>query len=169
MTEPTVAAPPAAAPPAADPAAPTRSRRLHVLAGLRWLVARTLAVALFVGGAALGYNAFLTQQPPSTAVVDVATDGVPVPPAVEEFITALMANEPDALRSVVPAEPYQLLIAEMTRWGFTSISTVETLSTFVDGTRSATAIVMAGPTSNGAPITVNLVVHLDKGQLVNFR
>lgn len=155
--------------PAEAPPAPFGSRRLHLLAGLRWLVARLFAIALFVGGLALGYSAFLADQPEPTVVVDPATAGVATPTTVEEFITALTSNQPDALRSAVAPEPYQLLIAEMDRWGFVSITKVETLSTYADGPRSATELVMTGTTTAGVPVTVNLVVHVAGGQIVSFR
>lgn len=157
-------------PPVATPAPrPARTRALHLLAGIRWLVARAVAVALFVVGVALGYDAYLSSQPPPAVVVDPATEGVETPVAVTEFIEALISNDPDALRSVVPPDPYQLLIAEMDRWGFVSMMSVETLSTYVDGDASATEIVMTGSTTQGVPVTVNLVVHVDGGQIVSFR
>ena len=146
-----------------------RPRRLKVLAGLRWLVARTVAIAVFVAGVALGYSAFLTTQAPATPVVDPATTGVAAPAVVQEFIEALGSNDPGALRSAVPDAPYQLLVAEMARWSFQRVTHVETLSTFVDGPRSATELVLSGVSSTGTPISVNLVVHVDAGQIESFR
>ena len=146
-----------------------RKRVLRLVAGIYWLIARLFAIVLFVGGVALGYSAFLATQPEPTFVVDPAVQGVTTPAAVEEFIGALTSDDSDALRSVVPAEPYQLLIAEMARWGFTSVTNVETLSTMVDGSRTATEIVMSGPTETGVPVTVNLIVHVDDGQIASFR
>ena len=152
-------------------ATPSKGRRrvLRLVAGIYWLIARLFAIALFAAGALLGYNAFLANQPAPTFVVDPAVQGVAPPAAVEEFIGALTSNDSDALRSVVPAEPYQLLIAEMARWGFTSVASVETLSTMVDGDRTATEIVMTGPTDTGNPVTVNLIVHVEDGQIASFR
>ena len=156
---------------AAATATPSTGRRrvLRLVAGIYWLIARLFAIALFVGGVALGYSAFLATQPAPTFVVDPAVEGVAPPAAVEEFISALTSNDPDALRSVIPAEPYQLLIAEMARWGFTSVTSVERLSTMADGDRTATEIVMSGPTDSGVPVTVNLVIHVDAGQIASFR
>lgn len=148
---------------------PMKRRRLRLIAGIYWLIARLFAIALFAAGVALGYNAFLANQPPPPAVVSPAVEGSVAPAVVTEFIAALGSNNADALRSAVPPEPYQLLIAEMDRWGFVSITDIQTLSTFADGSRSATALVMTGPTTNGVPVSVNLVVHVDGGQIVSFR
>lgn len=158
-----------AAEPAATAPSPHRSRRLHLLAGLHWLALRTLAVVVFVAGVALGYNAFLANQPEPTVAVDPATDGVSAPAVVQEFITALSSNDTAALRAAVPSEPYQLLIAEMARWDFQTMSKVETLSTYVDGPRTATELVMSGTSTAGTPISVNLIVHVDDGQIASFR
>jgi hypothetical protein len=57
----------------------------------------------------------------------------------------------------------------MARWGFTSVARVETLSTMADGDRTATTIVMSGPTDSGVPVTVNLIIHVDAGQIASFR
>jgi hypothetical protein len=145
------------------------SRRLHLVAGLRWLLARALAILVFVLGVTLGYGAFLATQAPPLALVDPATGGNATPAVVEEFITALASNDAAALRSAVPTAPYQLLIAEMDRWEYRSISSVERLSTYADGPRTATELVLHGTTTAGNPVTVNLVVHVDAGTIVSFR
>ena len=165
------AAPPAPAPVTSSDAVapPTSSRRLHLLAGLRWLVARTVAIVFFMGGVALGYNAFLADQPAPPPIVDPATRGTETPAAVREFMAALSSNDAAALRSATPPDPYQLLIAEMDRWSFVTMTEVEALSTLVDGPRSATELVMTGTTTTGVPVTVNIVVHVDGGQIVSFR
>jgi hypothetical protein len=140
-----------------------------VLAGLRWLVARTVAIVLFVGGVALGYSAFVANQPPPIVAIDPAVNGTEAPAVVKEFIVALSSNDAAALRSAVPPDPYQLLIAEMSRWDFQSIQAVETLSTYVDGPRTATELIMSGLATNGTPVSVNLVVHVDGGKIASFR
>jgi hypothetical protein len=163
---------PAASPAADNPAAatsPFKSRRLHLLAGIRWLVARTFAIALFLGGVALGYGVFVANQPPPIVALDPAVDGSVAPAVVTEFIAALGTNDAAALRSAVPPEAYQLLIAEMGRWDFQSIQSVETLSTVADGPRTATELVMTGLSTDGIPVSVNLVVHVDGGQIASFR
>jgi hypothetical protein len=146
-----------------------RSHRLRFLAGLRWLIARTVAIVLFVAGVALGYGAFVANQPPPTIAVDPATNGVVAPAVVREFVEALISNDPSALRSAVPTVPYQQLIAEMGRWDFQTMTDVETLSTYVDGPRSATELVMSGTSTAGVPLSVNLVVQVDDGQIASFR
>jgi hypothetical protein len=167
MTDPTTGVD-AVAPPAA-PAARTSSRRLHVVAGLRWLVARTIAIVFFMGGVALGYNAYLANQPTAPNIVDPATQGTDTPAVVRELMAALRSNDAAALRSATPPDPYQLLIAEMERWSFVTMTRVEALSTFLDGSRSATELVLTGSTTTGVPVSVNLVVHVDAGQIVSFR
>lgn len=167
VTTPAAATPAAASAPAA--ANPHTSRRLHVLAGLRWLVARAFAIVLFVGGVAIGYGAYVANQPPPIVALDPAVDGTVAPAVVTEFVAALASNDAAALRSAVPQDPYQLLIAEMSRWDFQSIQSVETLSTYVDGPRTATELVMTGLSTEGIPVSVNLVVHVDAGQIASFR
>ena len=153
------AAPPTTTPaPATTPAttSPYKSRRLHLLAGIRWLAARAFAIALFVGGVAIGYSLYVAVQPPPIVALDPAVDGAVAPAVVQEFIAALASNDAAALRSAVPADPYQLLIAEMSRWDFQTVQSVETLSTYVDGPRTATELVMTGLSTEGIPVSVNL-------------
>jgi hypothetical protein len=159
----------AVADPSATPAEPVVRRRTKVFATLRWAVARLVAIALFVAGAALGYNAFLANQPEAVTVIDPATDGVQAPAVVREFITALTSNDEAALRSAVPAGPYSQLVTEMQRWQFQEVTGVETLSTFADGPRVATEIVMSGRTPDGTPTSINLIVHVSDGQIAMFR
>lgn len=164
---PTEPAPAADTTPAA--ASPYKSRRLHLLAGIRWLVARAFAIALFVGGVAIGYGAYLAVQPPPIVALDPAIDGTVAPAVVQEFIAALASNDAAALRSAVPADPYQLLIAEMGRWDIQSVESVETLSTYVDGQRSATQLIVNGTSTADTPVSINLVVHVDTGEIASFR
>jgi hypothetical protein len=164
---PTTPATPGAAAPAHALARP--SRRLKALAVLRWLVARSIAIVLFVTGVALGYSAYLATQAPPTPIVDAATAGVAAPAVVKEFIDALGSNDPGALRSAVPDAPYQLLTTEMSRWDFQRVTGVETLSTFVDGPRSATELILSGVSTSGSPIRVNLIVQVEDGQIESFR
>lgn len=151
------------------PAAPTIQRRTKVVARLRWAAARLVAIAMFVAGAALGYNAFLSSQPAPVSFVDPATDGVEVPAVVREFVTALTSNDEAALRSAVPGGPYSQLVAEMQRWQVQEVTGVETLSTFAVGPRTATEIIMSGRTQDGTPTSINLIVHVENGQITVFR
>lgn len=151
------------------PAAARPSRRLRAVAGTRRLVAWAFAIALFGGGVALGYRIFVVSQPPPIVAVAQATDGVDAPLVVKEFIVALASNDAAALRSAVSQDPYQLLIAEMARWNFQTLTRVQTLSTYADGPRAATELVMSGISTAGVPVTVNLVVHVASGRIVSFR
>ena len=96
-----------------------------------------------------------------TRIVDPATDGVEPPAIVREFIGALGSGDNDAVRSALAPEPHARLIGEFKRFDIQRITGVETLSTHVDGARSATNIVMQGTTTGGVPISINLVILAD--------
>jgi hypothetical protein len=181
----TTAAPEAPAPPLvppvpatpATPATPAASaeaalasrRRLALLAGFGRVVRFIVMVALLVAGVALGSASFQRSQPPAPVAGDPVTAGIVPPPIVQEFVSALASNDPDAIRSAVPTDPYKLLAAELQRWDFATVTSVETLSTLDDGPRSSTAIVLIGHTSAGNPVSINLIVHADAGKIVSFR
>ncbi len=164
--------------PAADAVAPEdasqtteqrRPRRLaftaRMLAVARWL----FALALFIAGIALGNLIFqATQAPPVAVAVDGSVQGDP-PAVVREFIGALGAGDAAAMRSSMAAEPYARLIAEMRKLNVAEISSVETLSTSVDGTRTATAVVLKAVTTANVPIAMNLVILNDGGTIEGFR
>jgi hypothetical protein len=154
---------------AATAAAPAGRRRLVLLAGLGRLARFIVLVALLAGGVALGYASFQRAQPPVPVAGDPVTAGVAAPPIVQEFVSALAGNDPDGIRSAVPTEPYKLFTNEMQRWDFATVTSVKTLSTVVDGSRSSTAIVLIGTTSSGNPVSINLIVHADAGKIVSFR
>lgn len=167
-----VAAPAEPATPAAPTGAETASRprrRVVAIAGLRRVLGFALSVGLLVGGIALGYNAFVTSQPATAPVVDPATNGVQAPPAVAELSAALASNDADKVRAAVQGDPYKLLTSEMQRWNFRDVATVETLSTLVDGDRTATVLVIIGNATDGTPVTVNLIVQTQDGAIVSFR
>ncbi len=172
-TEAEVPAPVPVEPVAVDAAptiSPARRRSLVVLAGLTRLVRFALVVAFFVGGIALGYRAFAASQPlPPSASADPATAGGEPPPVVREFIAAVGSNDADGIRSAVPADPYKSFTSEMSRWEFQEVTSVETLATFVDGPRSATAFMMIGRDNAGNPIAINLVVETQAGAIVGFK
>jgi hypothetical protein len=178
----TTAAPEAPAPPLVPPvpvapatpaasaeAAPPSRRRLALLAGFGRIVRFIVMVALLVAGVALGSASFQRSQPPAPVAGDPVTAGIVPPPIVQEFVTALASNDPDSIRSAVPTDPYKLLAAELQRWDFATVTSVETLSTLDDGPRSSTAIVLIGHTSGGNPVSINLIVHADAGKIVSFR
>ena len=58
-------------------------------------------------------------------------------------------------------DPYRLLAGEVQSWGMQGVTSVETLATMQDGTRSATEIVVNGKGTDGQPVTFNLVVHVE--------
>lgn len=154
----------------ADPAVSRRHRaRVKVAGFLHWFVLRLLAVLLFVGGVALGYNAFLNSQPAPISAVDPAVADTSPPPVVQEFIAALQSNDEAGLRSAVPPDPYQLLIAETKRWQFQTINDVKVLSTAVDGPRTATELILTGVSTAGNRVIINLVVHTTDGRISSFR
>jgi hypothetical protein len=69
----------------------------------------------------------------------------------------------------VPAAPYKSLTAEMTRWEIHEVTKVDTLATYEDGQRTATAFVMIGRDSSKNPVAINLIVETDKGNIVGFK
>jgi len=171
---PAPAAPPATAPSvAADapPAISTARRRLLVLrAGLGRVLRFALVLAIFIGGVAFGYRAFLASQPaPSAPFSDAATAGNQASPVVREFIAAVATNDADAVRSAVPAGPYKLFTYEMERWEFQEVTSVDTLATYEDGTRTSTAFVMVGRDPSNNPIAINLIVETQDGNIVGFK
>jgi hypothetical protein len=166
----TVPAPAAAAAAATLPASAARRRGLAVVAGIGRLLRFALVVALFAAGIALGYRSFLAQ--PSAAAgpaADPATAGKQPAPVIQEFIAAVATNDADRIRSAVPAEPYKLFTSEIERWKFQQVTSVETLATYEDGQRAATAFVMLGLDTNGNPIAMNLVVETQDGNIVSFK
>ena len=151
--------------------APRKPGRIRALRAFGAMLVRGLAVlALFIGGLALGNAAFQSSQAPEPAqVVDPVTDGVEPPAVVREFVGALSSGDADSLRSSLQAEPHARLTSEFRRFDIQQISSVETLSTHVDGSRSATGIVMQGTTTTGVPISINLVVLADGNTIEGFR
>jgi hypothetical protein len=161
-----VATPVAAAPVVRD------SRRGAVARGGLRFIQFVFGLALFVVGVYLGVLAFqATQSDPLTAgagagaVSDIAL----APPVVQDFASALGSGGADAVRSSVSPEVFAMLANELERWQFTSISKVEVLSTTTDGPRSATALVMTGPISSGATLSMNLIVHTEGGRITTLR
>jgi hypothetical protein len=145
------------------------SRRPAIVAGLRRLLTFTLAMALFVGGVALGATTFQRTRP-----VALAPDGgitvMDAPPAVaQEFISALGANDADGMRSSLTAQPNKDLTDEFSRFDIRSIVSVETLGTSIDGSRSATEILLRAEKTDGLPFEVNLVILVDGGTIEGFR
>jgi hypothetical protein len=168
--------PPEAPPIVVDEAAPVAPvverprRRVKVIAGVLRILRFAIAVALFVGGVALGVMTFQRMAPPAPVVGDVSTGGVETPAVVQELVLALESNDADALRSAVQADPYRQIAAEMQTWDLKEVKSVETLATMQDGARSATEIVILGRrTADQAPLVFNLIVHVSDGTITEFR
>ncbi len=166
-TEPvaTVAATPVADAPAADAA---RSTRVTARRVARTLAIVALSVGLFVGGIALGATLYQNLRPEQVGHAVAGTgDG---PPAVaQEFISALAANDADALRSSLDQEPHLDLTREMTKFGIQRVDDVQTLGTHSEGSRSATEILMQYESTDGTPFAINLVILVDGGKIEGFR
>jgi hypothetical protein len=159
----------AALTPAIDPAVPAKPRRRTVfLATTRRVLSFAFGVALFVGGIAIGISAFQANRP-LPLVTETLRLGAAPPPVAQEFITALAANDADALRSSLDIQPHKDITGEMTRFGIQRVHRVQTLGTQVDGTRSATEIMMMAENVDGLPFAVNLVILVDGGKIEGFR
>ena len=85
------------------------------------------------------------------------------------IIAALAAGDADSLRSSLQAEPHSRLTSEFRRFDIQAITAVDTLGTHVDGTRSATEVVMQGTTTEGTPISINLIILADGNAIEGFR
>ncbi len=88
---------------------------------------------------------------------------------MREFIAAVGRNDADAIRSAVPATPYKALTSEMSRWEINTVTSVETLATYEDGQRTATAFVIVGRDSSRSPVAINLIVETEAGNIVGFK
>jgi hypothetical protein len=152
------------------PAAPVKvSRRPVAIAALRRLVMFTLTVVLFVGGIALGATTFQRTRPaPSGIDGSITVAGTPAAIA-QEFIAALAANDADAMRSSLSPQPNKDLTDEFARFTIKRVTSVETLGTSVDGTRSATEILLRTEKDDGLPFEVNLVILVEGNTIEGFR
>jgi hypothetical protein len=152
------------------PAAPVKvSRRPAVIAGLRRLLMFTLTVALFIGGIALGATMFQQTRPAAPGTDGSITVAGTPPTITQEFIAALAANDADAMRSSLGAQPNKDLTDEFTRFTIKRVTSVETLGTSVDGTRAATEILLRTEKDDGLPFEVNLVILVDGSTIEGFR
>jgi hypothetical protein len=152
-------------------AVPGPARRERFAAFMRRFVLFAIAVGLFVGGIALGSSLFQQTRPVSSAapVGQVGTSAEEPAPVTREFIAALQANNFDALRSALQANPHIDLTDELARFGIQKIDKVEVLGTHVAETRSATEILMQFKNEDGIPLAINLVVLVDGGKIEGFR
>jgi len=154
----------------ATPAEPARPRRRTIVfAATRRVASFLFAVALFVGGILIGITGFGATRPVAVVPGDVVITRDPPPPVTVEFITALTSNDADALRSSLEKQPHIDLTGEFERFGIQRVTGVETLGTEVDGTRSATEVLMRAENSDGLAFAINLVILVDGGQIEGFR
>lgn len=152
------------------PAAPARRRiRLALPTAFARVLTTIVSIALFAGGVALGVAAYRSTQPVEAPTADPATAGMAPPAIVREFVAALGSDDADALRSAVPADPYRLLAGELQKWDISTVTSVETLATLVEGERSVTQLVLRGRDPASAPIVINLMVHTNGQSIVSFR
>jgi hypothetical protein len=145
------------------------SRRPVILGALRRLAIFVIAVSLFVVGIGIGQVTFQRTRPvPQVADAPITVAQRP-PEVAQEFITALGANDADAMRSALAAQPNKDLTDEFERFSIKKIVSVETLGTSVDGNRSATEILLKAEKTDGLPFEVNLVILVDGGSIEGFR
>jgi hypothetical protein len=143
---------------------------MAIVAGLTRVLRFALMLALLAVGIAIGYQSFITSRPPTTGPIsDPATAGNQPAPVVREFIAAVGRNDADAIRSAVPATPYKALTSEMSRWEINTVTSVDTLATYEDGQRTATAFVIVGRDSGKNPVAINLIVETQAGNIVGFK
>jgi len=134
-----------------------------------------LMLSLFGLGMAIGWRTFVgmipapSTAPPAVTAAQAAGTTTDVPPQVQSLIAALQSDDQSKVQTVVPSEPYRYLAGEFANWGFKSIRGAEPLWTFAKGNDSVTEILIGGTTSDGSPITINLVVHLHNGAITEFR
>jgi hypothetical protein len=136
---------------------------------LRLLGRFGVSLALVALGVAIGWNAYLGSRPAPAIGGDPSVIGQPAPAVVQEFAQAISSGDSDAIRSALQQEMFARYTAEMQRFGIASIDAVETLGTFTDGPRTATALILHGVTMDRSPFSLNLVVVTQDGLIVRLR
>ena len=149
--------------------APAGRTRTRILAGVRRFLRFAFALALFAAGILAGVDLFLRSQPVAAPVGDPAVNGVSAPAVVTELAAAINNDDADRIRSALAPEVFGSYTAEMERDGIVSVDGVETLGTYADGPRTATALVILGRTADGTAFAINLVVLAQDGQIVRLR
>jgi hypothetical protein len=146
-------------------------RRERVATFMRRFVVFAFAVALLVGGVALGSTIFQMTRPATNVVPPGQVGTTTEQPALVtlEFIGALRANDFDAMRSAMQPEAALNFNDEIERRGVIKIDRVEVLGTHVAGQRSATEILMQYKTDEDLPLAINLVILVDGGKIEGFR
>jgi len=159
----------------------TPRRRLALMAGLARIARLAVMVAIFAAGVTLGYARFQAMQPgaAAAAATNPVTAGETTPISVHALIQALRQNDLDAARtSVSPlrneqgeviTDPYRWLAGELQTMRLQAVSKVQLVGTFVDGQRTATAIVITGRNTQGADVSRQLIVQTVDGNIVSFK
>ena len=153
------------------PADASPRRRERVTSVMQRLGVFAIAVALLVGGIALGSTIFRMTRP-ATDVVPAGQVGTTAEqPALvtQEFIAAMRTSDFDALRSSLQPEAAIHFEDEIQRRAMKSIDKVEVLGTHVFGERSATEILLQYKTDEDIPRSINLVILVDGGKIEGFR
>ncbi|HET9615511.1 MAG TPA: hypothetical protein VFP22_11925 [Candidatus Limnocylindrales bacterium] len=170
---------PAIVAPVGVPAAPAdrRWRRgaRRARRGLEAAARPFLMVALFAFGVSLGWYGWVRTLPPVAAASQPAgqapdaqtTDAVPI--QVQSLIAAIDKDDQQQIQVVVPADPYRIWAGEVARWNLANLGGAQPYRTYVNGTDSATELLIFGTTTDGSPIAFNLVVHIHDGVISDFR
>jgi hypothetical protein len=144
----------------------------RVRRGLKASVRPFALIALFSLGVALGLSAWLRSERPPAAAPPAAMEAgttADIPTQVQSLVAALNSDNQTQVQTVVPTQPYRLLAGELAQRGVTRIRGARALSTYVNGSDSATEILIGGYDASGSGVLLNLVVHLHAGVITEFR
>ena len=156
----------ATAPGAAQPA---RRFRGAGLATARRVTRFAVAFALFAAGVAIGVQFFLSNQPAAPAGPDPRVVTVQVPIVVAELASAIGANDTDGIQSLLTPEIFAAYTAEVTENEIGTVEAVDIVGSWVDGPRSANALVVLARNLEGNLIAMNLIVVTDGGPITGLR
>lgn len=160
----------AAAPaPVAGAAQPARRFRGAGLAMARRVTRFAVAFALFAAGVALGVQFFVSNQPAAPAGPDPRVVTVQVPIVVAELASAIGANDTDGIQSLLTPEIFAAYTAEVTENEIGTVEAVDIVGSWVDGPRSANALVVLARNLEGNLIAMNLIVVTDGGPITGLR
>ena len=156
--------------PTPEAAAPTSkpSRRPILLAWARRVVIFVISIVFLVGGVLLGASTFQRTRPVPAGIGAIEFSQPPADVA-KEFIAGLAAGDADAVRSSLMPQPNKDLTDEFTKFGIQKVTGVETLGTAVDGTRSATEVLLHTTNTDGNKFDINLIILVQGNQIEGFR
>ena len=159
----------AATAPVAGAAQPARRFRGAGLAAARRVTRFAVAFALFAAGVAIGVQFFLSNQPAAPAGPDPRVVTVQVPIVVAELASAIGANDTDGIQSLLTPEIVAAYTAEVTENEIGTVEAVDIVGSWVDGPRSANALVVLARNLEGNLIAMNLIVVTDGGPITGLR